>query len=116
MQLEYLESEGVPSVKAEHMAALSWLILSRSPEQMSNVVAYLRARGIKDVATVLFQNPKLLEYDATPDGLELAKGERSRIKVDVVEENGSHKVLINFYRVGTAFKTAPISPWMPSDC
>jgi len=114
-QLDFLESQGIPSEKSEHMSALSWGILGRTPDQMAAVIDYLKGRGIKDVATTLFQNPKLLEYDVAADGKELVKG-AARIQVDVTDaEGGAHNVLVNFYRVGTTFKTAPISPWKPLD-
>lgn len=113
--VDTLDSMGLPSAKAEHMVAIAWNILNRTPEQLEAVYAYLQKRGVADPAKVLFNHPKMLEYDVSGDGKVLQKGERSCIQLDVIEEEGQQKVLVSYFRPKTAFKTAPVSPWTPLD-
>lgn len=115
MQIKYLTSLGLTSGHISHMAALAFGIFTRTSDQMAAVVKHLESRDVPDVANILFNHPKMLEYDVSADGLTLEKGPRSRIQVDITPgEDGANSVLVSYYRTGTKFNSAPIAAYAPA--
>ena len=112
MQLDAIEAAGLQGASAEHACTIAWGALNRTPDQISAVVDYLRSRGVTDVATLLFNNPKLMEYDV--DGDELKKGRRARAKVIVKGDGPEQRTLVSFYADNASFDKAPIAPWAPT--
>ena len=109
--MDELESCGLKGAQIEHVCTIAWGILNRQPEQIRAAADYVRQSGASDPSSVIFHNPKLLEYD--PDGDELKKGHRARAKVMVHNEGGREKLLVSFYAANASFNTAPIAPYLP---
>ena len=111
MQLDALEEAGLLGAQVEHACTIAWGILNRSPEQIKAVVEYIKKQGAENIGNVLFNHPKLLEYD--PEGDELVKPPRARAKLNVSNRDGHRSVLVSWYSKNAAFDTAPIAPWSP---
>lgn len=112
MQLDELEACGLKGAQIEHVCTIAWGILNRQPGDIRAAADYIRQSGVSDPASVIFHNPKLLEYD--PDGDELKKGHRARARVVVHKDGGQEKLLVSFYAANAEFNTAPIAPWVPN--
>jgi hypothetical protein len=114
VQLDAVEQVGLKGAQVEHAFTLAWNLWSRNPEQIQAVAEYLRKAGAKDVPKIIFHHPKLLEYDASPDGSELQKPPRARARVTFsTDENGEELVLVSYYSANASFNASPLSPYAP---
>lgn len=114
MQIDALEELGFEPAQIEHICTIAWQLLDFEPAKIKAVAEYVKQQGVDDPKPVLFNNPKLLEYEVQGD--ELVKGKRARARVTLDKSNGTDSLLVSWYTANTAFaeESAPIAPWRPS--
>ncbi|KAI8462539.1 MAG: hypothetical protein J3K34DRAFT_447696 [Monoraphidium minutum] len=115
--IDYLASIGLQQDQICNMASISVVLLGVNPDtRLRPVVEYVAARGVpKDqVADVVLKNPRIFEYKVMEDGKALQKG-AARIQVDALPlPTGQVAVAVNYFREGTSFVGAPVSPLPPA--
>ena len=113
VQIDVLEELGFEPAQIEHICTIAWQLLDIQPDNIKAVAQYVKQQGVDDPTPVLFNNPKLLEYEVQGD--ELVKGKRARARVTLDKSNGTGSLLVSWYTASTAFAedSAPIAPWRP---
>jgi len=112
--LDALAPLRLPSDCLENMCAKAPGILACEPEAIKAVLDYLSAQGAteEEVKAMVSKTPKMLTYSVTADGKQLALG-KARMEVDITKDGDKRRPVVSMYRVGTAFESAPLSPWRP---
>lgn len=110
---EFLLGLGISEGQLCNMSSLCYSILGYEVDaHLKPIVDHLKSQGVKDLASLLTMNPRLLDYEVSSDGTELVKGKlHALVKVEAVK--GKEYVKIVTYREGAKFKTAPITPYEP---
>lgn len=73
----------------------------------------LAPRAGEGLVVLLEAHPNLLTYTVSADGKQLEKG-LARASIDVIEKQGKRVAGVSYYREGTSFQAAPVSPYKPS--
>jgi hypothetical protein len=116
--VDYLASLGLRQDEICNMACISVVLLGLNPEtRLKPVTEYLLSRGVpaNSIPDLVLKHPRIYEYKVDVDSKVLTKG-GARIKVDILPHpSGQTVASVSYYRVGTSFLEAPVSPMPPSD-
>jgi hypothetical protein len=112
--LDKLAAEGLDQHAIENMCSKVPGILGREISAIQASLDYIRAQGATadEMKALLIKNPRMLVFDVTADGKQLAAG-KARMELDVTTEGSKRELVLSVFRDNAVFGTAPVSPWRP---
>ena len=112
--MEKLAAQGLDKRSIENMCSKVPGILGREVAAIQSVIDYLQAQGAtaEETKSLLLKNPRMLVFDVTADGNQLAS-DKARMELDITTEGNKRLPVVSVFREDAAFETAPVSPWKP---